>query len=191
VMAERWVGSMSQLSRRALEFAFFLALAVGGVYICAVVLPIASSGALRDFALKNNGDLREEIGWDDLVKAVAGVRDSLPAEQRENVGIVVGNYGEQGAIEILGPVYRLPPPISATNSAWLRGYPVPPPTTLIVIGHDQSDVEQTFTACRLAGHNGNAEGVQNEESSSHPDIFVCGPPRQSWPEFWRDHQAFG
>jgi hypothetical protein len=191
VMAAGWVQSMSQLPRRALEVAFFLALAVGGVYISAVVLPIASKGALRDFALKNNGDLREEIGWDDLVKAVARVRDSLPPEQRENVGIVVGNYGEQGAIEILGPEYRLPPPISGTNSAWLRGYPAPPPTTLIVIGHGQAYVEQTFTACRLAGHNGNAEGVRNEESNSHPDIFVCGPPRQPWPEFWKDYRAFG
>ena len=138
VMGARWVASISVLSRRAIEFAFFLALAVGGVYICAVVVPIASAGALRDFALKNNGDLREEIGWDDLVKAVAGVRDSLPPEQRENVGIVVGNYGEQGAIEILGPEYHLPPPISGTNSAWLRGYPAPPPTTLIVVGRGQS-----------------------------------------------------
>ena len=43
------------------------------------------------------------------------------------VGILVGNYGEQGAIEILGPAYHLPPPISGTNSAWLRGYPTPPP----------------------------------------------------------------
>ena len=65
-----------------------------------------------NFALENNGDLREEIGWDDLVRTVAGIRDSLPAEQRENVGESVRNYGEQGAIEILGPAYHLPPPIS-------------------------------------------------------------------------------
>jgi len=38
-----------------------------------------------NFALKDNGDLREEIGWDDLVSTVAGIRDSLPAEQRQNV----------------------------------------------------------------------------------------------------------
>ena len=48
--------------------------------------------------------------------------------------MVVGNYGEQGAIEMLGPPYHLPPPISMTNSAWLRDYPYPPPTTLIVVG---------------------------------------------------------
>ena len=88
------------------------------------MIPLSSSGQLREFALKNNGDLREEIGWDELVSNVAQVRDSLSPDQKASLGIVVGNYGEQGAIEILGPAYHLPPPISGTNSAWLRGYPV-------------------------------------------------------------------
>ena len=154
---------------------FFTGLVVGGLYMSAVVVPMAPSGPLRKFALKNNGDLREEIGWDELVKTVAGIRDSLPAEQRENVGVVVGNYGEQGAIEILGPAYHLPPPISGTNSAWLRGYPAPPPSTLIVLGYvARSMWSECLRSCRLAGHNGNSLGVRNEESEDHPDIFVCG-----------------
>ena len=49
----------------------------------------------------------------------------------------MGNYGEAGAIEMFGPAYHLPPPISTTNSAWLRGYPTPQPTTLIVVGLDR------------------------------------------------------
>jgi hypothetical protein len=141
--------------------------------------------------LKNNGDLREEIGWDELVNTVAGIRDSLPPEQRDKMGILVGNYGEQGAIEILGPAYRLPPPISGTNSAWLRGYPTPPPETMIVIGLSRKYRENMFTSCRLAGHNGNSLGVRNEESVDHPDIFVCGGPRLPWPEFWKKYQSFG
>ena len=35
---------------------------------------------------------------------------------------------------MLGRAYHLPLPISTTNSAWLRGYPMPPPSTLIVLG---------------------------------------------------------
>jgi hypothetical protein len=189
-MGERWVGRMRRGWRLAGETIFFLGLAGCAAYICAVVIPFASSGALKSFALKHNGDLREEIGWDELVKSVAAVRDSLPPEERSNYGVVVGNYGEQGAIEILGPAYGLPMPISGTNSAWYRGYPSPPPSTLIVVGHGDL-AEKMFTSCRLAGHNGNALGVENEESKDHPDIFVCGPPRLPWPEFWDDHQWFG
>jgi Dolichyl-phosphate-mannose-protein mannosyltransferase len=191
VVGERWVGSLKKVPRRAVEFVFFTGLVASGLYMGAVVIPVASGGRLMDFALKNNGDLREEIGWDELVRTVAGIRDSLPAEQRENVGVVVGNYGEQGAIEMLGPAYHLPPPISGTNSAWLRGYPMPPPSTLIVVGASRRYAERMFTECRLAGHSGNALGIHNEESEDHPDIFVCGGPRLPWPEFWKEYQAFG
>ena len=191
VVAERWVASLAKRWRWTVEAVFFTGLVVGGLYMSAVVLPLASSGRLMKFALENNGDLREEIGWDELVKTVAGIRDSLPAEQRENVGVVVGNYGEQGAIEILGAAYQLPPPISGTNSAWLRGYPVPPPSTLIVVGLSQQYVERMFMGCRVAGHNGNTLGVKNEESEDHADIFVCGGLRMTWPEFWKEYQRFG
>lgn len=191
VMGERWVGSLSRLWRVVVEVFVIQGLVVCGLYVSAIVIPLASGGTLKDFALKNNGDLREEIGWDELVKTVAGIRDSLPAEQQANVGVVVGNYGEQGAIEILGPAYHLPPPISGTNSAWFRGYPQPPPSTLIVIGHGQKYVDRTFTACRVAGHDGNSLGVHNEESEDHPDIFVCGGPRMAWREFWEEYQSFG
>jgi hypothetical protein len=191
VLGEQWVGGMSKWPRRMVQVAFFTLLVACGAYICTLAIPLASAGPLRSFALKNNGDLREEIGWDELVKAVAAVRDSLPAGQQANYGVVVGNYGEQGAMENLGPAYHLPPPISGTNSAWLRGYPEPPPTTLIVIGHSKEYVDRTFSACRWAGHNGNAAGIPNEESEDHPDIFVCAGPRLPWPEFWKQYQAFG
>ena len=78
-----------------------------------------------------------------------------------------------------------------TNSSWLRGYPVPPPETLIVLGFSRQEADKAFTSCRLAGHNGNSFGVQNEESEEHQDIFVCGGPRLAWPEFWEEYQAFG
>lgn len=188
---ERWLASLHRTLRRSITTVFFTGLAVCGAYIIAVVVPLASSGPLRDFALKRNGDLREEFGWDELVRTVAAIRDSLPADQQAHLGITVGNYGEQGAIEILGPPYHLPPPISTTNSAWLRGYPVPPPTTIIALGISQKEADSIFTGCRLAGHNGNSLGVKNEESKYHPDIFVCGPPRKPWAELWKEHRDFG
>jgi len=191
VMGERWVASLSRRWRLAVEIFFFQGLVVCGLYVSTIVIPLASSGPLRDFALKHNGDLREEIGWEDYVKAVAQVRDSLPPDEQEHVGVVVRNYGEAGAIEILGLPYHLPQPISGTNSGWYRGYPDPSPTTLIVTGTTREGADHWFTSCRLAGHNGNAEGIENEESRDHPDIFVCGPPRLPWPEFWKQYLTFG
>jgi MFS family permease len=191
VAAEHWLASRKTWQRVSVEAVFATGVLVIGAMIQAKLVPIASSGPLRAYALNNSGDLREEIGWDELMRTVAGIRDSLTPDQQAHLGITVSNYGEAGAIEILGPAYHLPPPISTTNSAWLRGYPTPQPTTIIVLGLDQDEANSIFTNCRLAGHNGNAEGVKNEESEDHPDIFVCGPPRLSWPQLWKQHQDFG
>jgi hypothetical protein len=191
VAGERWILTLRQGWRWTVEAALFAGIALCGVYFAVVILPWAPSGRLKEFALKSNGDLREEIGWEDLVRAVADVRDGLTAQRKQNLGVVVGNYGEGGAITILGPEYHLPPAIQLTNSGWLRGYPVPPPDTLIMVGWSQRQLEESFTACRMAGHNGNSLGVKNEESEDHPDIYVCGPPKQGWTEFWKTHQRFG
>lgn len=191
VTAERWLARRPAWVRRSVATAFFIGLFSVGTYYAAFLIPFASSGPLRDFALAHNGDLREEIGWDELVRTVSSIRDSLPADQQAHLGITVGNYGEQGAIEMLGPAFHLPPPISTTNSAWLRGYPTPPPTTLIVLGLRREQADRIFTGCRWAGHNGNSLGIRNEESQSHPDIFLCGPPLEPWPVLWQKHQNFG
>ncbi len=191
VAGERWVQSLSKVRRSIAESVFFAGLIAYGTLMIAIVVPLATRGPLMNFALKNNGDLREEIGWDDLLKTVAGIRDTLTPEQQASFGIIVGNYGEQGAVEILGPAYRLPPPISGTNSAWFRRYPTPAPTTLIVLGLSREYTQKTFSACRLAGHYVNHLGVKNEESNVHPDIWLCGPPVQPWPDFWKDFQDFG
>jgi 4-amino-4-deoxy-L-arabinose transferase-like glycosyltransferase len=191
VAGERWIVSLARFPKWAVATAFFVGLAACGLLAAALGVPLASAGRLRDFALQNNGDLREEVGWHEMVQTVAGIRDSLAPDELRNVGVVVGNYGEQGAIEMLGPAYHLPPPISGTNSAWFRGYPDPPPTTLIVVGLSRKYAERMFNSCRLAGHTGNSYGVRNEESQDHPDIFVCGAPRMPWPEFWKEFQNFG
>ena len=191
VLAERWLVALPRWGRRAIEVAYFASFAAVSAYICAIILPLASSGPLRAFALSQNGDLREEIGWQELVRTVAQIRDSLPPDQQAHLGIATGNYGEYGAVDVLGDAYGLPEPIGTTNSEWLRGYPQPSPTTIIVLGNSAERVNQLFTGCRLAGHNGNAERIPNEELTAHPDIFVCGPPRIPWPEIWAEHQDFG
>jgi len=137
------------------------------------------------------GDFREQIGWRELVQEVAKIRDSLAPEERAHLGIIGSNYGEAGAINLYGPEYGLPRAISGINSFWYRGYGDPPPQTIIVIGLSRKYMEKTFGPCRLAGHTWNQYGIKNEETVDHPDIWVCGPPKAGWPEFWRDFRYFG
>jgi hypothetical protein len=190
-VGEKWLASLRPAWRCTVAGLMLTGFIAVTLYVCVLILPFATDGPLAYFALSNNGDLREELGWDTMLNSIVSVRDSLPPQQQTSVGVLVGNYGEAGAIEILGPAYHLSPPISATNSAWLRGYPQPTPSTLIVVGLSQRFMENNLTSCYLATRIPYPRNQNNEESRDHPDIYVCGPPRQPWPEFWKNIQAFG
>lgn len=191
VVGERWSRTLRPGWRAGIPTLAFAGVCAIGVYAALRIVPIASSGPLKDYALRSNGDLREEIGWNEIVAQVAAIRVALPADQRASLGIVVGNYGEYGAIALLGQPYHLPTPITAVNTGWLRGYPQTPPGTFIVLGSSHERADELFTRCHLAGHTANALGVVNEESHDHPDIFVCGPTRKPLNELWKHGPEFG
>jgi 4-amino-4-deoxy-L-arabinose transferase-like glycosyltransferase len=192
VWGESRFSRLSVRSKRLLSGAAYAALAAGGGVIAALVLPIAPvNSAWWRVSIGVNGDLKEEIGWPELVETVAHIRDSLPPPERSKLGILAGNYGEAGAIDLYGGRYGLPTAISGINSYWLRGYGDPPPETLIVLGFSRPRLESMFESCELAGHTWNRYGVKNEETARHPDIFVCRRLRRPWPEFWRGFRSFG
>jgi hypothetical protein len=167
-------------------------LGIGALAFAAVMLPIApvNSGWWK-ITNKLHDNFREEIGWPELVQTVAGIYQSLPAEEKARTGILAGNYGEAGAIDLYGPAHGLPQAISGINSYWLRGYGNPPPETIIALGRSKEGLNQIFATCSLAGHITNRYGVENEETRDHPDIFVCRSPRESWDTLWQKLRSFG
>lgn len=192
VLGEGSIDSLSAGWARLARVIVWSALTVGGVIAVVAILPIAPvKSPWWNAVNKGNDSFREEIGWPELVETVAGVRASLPAEERAHAGILAGNYGEAGAINLYGPAYGLPKSISGINSYWLRGYGDPPPQTLIVVGLSRDFLELNFESCELAGHIANRYGVKNEETTEHPDIFVCRRLRIPWAEFWKHFRYYG
>jgi len=183
------VGSTLQKLIRVLVWA---ALLTDVVIMGVITLPIAPANSTwAAHAMKINGDFREELGWPELVQTIAEIRDSLSAEERAQLGILTGNYGEAGAVNLYGAQFGLPRAISGVNSFWQRGYGDPPPQTLIVVGADLDDLQGEFASCRLAADIWNRFGVENEETRDHPNIFVCHTLRKPWPEFWKTFRYFG
>jgi len=192
VWGELWLKSIGNRSAVSVRALVWIALIADIILLAFVTIPTAPvNSALWKFASKNNGDLVEELGWPELVQEVAGIRDSLPKQDRSHLGILAANYGEAGAINLYGPSYDLPEAISGVNSFWARGYGNPAPETLIVLGHSMDFVQHHFASCELAGHTPNPYGIENEETSNHPDIYVCRGLRQGWPEFWNHYRHFG
>ncbi len=192
VWGEQRLRSLSKVWAGCLRALVRAALIADIVMVGAIVLPPAPvNSPLWKFASQRNGDLLEELGWPELVKTVAQIRDTLPAEDRTHLAVLAGNYGEAGAINLYGPAYGLPPAISGVNSFYERGYGNPPPETLIVLGLSREFLDRTFTSCQVAGHTPNPYAIQNEETSDHPDIYVCRGLRQPWPDFWKTFRYYG
>lgn len=192
VWIEQALTRLDGFLRNAARVALWTALIADVAIVASLTLPIAppnSSWAQRAF--KINGDFREEIGWPELVETVAKVRDSLPAEDRVQLGILASNYGEAGAVNLYGPQYGLPRVISGVNSFWQRGYGDSPPQTVIALGQHLDYLQEKFVSCQLAAHSWNRFGIENEETVDHPDIFVCHTLRQPWSEFWKTARHFG
>jgi 4-amino-4-deoxy-L-arabinose transferase-like glycosyltransferase len=183
VLSDRWARWARGLTWAGLAVAFGLGVAF--------VLPVAPLNSRWFQASINvNGGLREEIGWQELVETIAKIRDSLPIEERAAAGILTGNYGEAGAINLYGGAHGLPQALSHVNSFWLRGYGDPPPQTLIVVGFPQEFVEANFTTCESKGTISNRFGVANEETEDHKYLWVCRGLREPWPEFWQKIKAW-
>jgi hypothetical protein len=189
---EQWLASFAARKIRFIRGVAWGALATGGLLFIPVMLPIAPvNSGLWNLASQLHDNFVEEIGWPELTETVTGIYQALPIEEQSRTGVLTGNYGESGAINLYGPAYGLPKAISGRNSYWLRGYGDPPPETLIVVGFSREDALRFFSSCELSGHITNVYGVENEETMDHPDIFVCRGPLQPWPALWESLKGFG
>lgn len=186
-----WLDTRTVPVRRG-AFAAVLVLLIAGASAAVVALPIAPLGSpLFAFASRENGDLREEVGWPELVAEVARIHRSLPAEERAQTGVFCSNYGEAGAVNLYGPAHGLPAAISNVNSYWLRGPGANPQPDMIVLGARREDLEPFFESVTLAGRTPVVAGVQNEETTRHPEIFLCRGIRQPWHQVWKSIRGFG
>lgn len=192
VLLAAWSSRLTRPWRIATGSVVWTALVANLAIVGAFSLPIASINSPWWHRMaETNDDIKEEIGWPELAGTVARIRDSLPPEDRAQVRILAGNYGEAGALNLYGPALGLPPAICPVNSFWERGYGDPPPELLIVLGSSREDLEGKFDSCELVGHITNREGVMNEETTDHPDIFLCRHLRGDWQRLWPRARRFG
>jgi hypothetical protein len=168
------------------------AILVNGAICVLLFTPVAPIGSrIWKVTSQLHDQFREEIGWPDLARNVAGVYDSMSPEEREHAGILTGNYGEAGALNLYGPGLGLPGAMSLTNSFWYRGYDPRLPQAVIVVGFDLDEGRRLFESCEVAARNTNPFGVENEESRDHPDILLCRDLRMPWPAYWAQSRRFG
>lgn len=187
-----WLRDVRPALAKTVYAAQWALIALAGTAFALVAMPIAPIGsAIWNFNLKIHDQFSEEIGWPELAKTVAGIYRGLPERGQQPVGILTGNYGEGGALNLYGPELGLPHAMSLTNSFWYRGYDPRLPQTVILTGFDWDEATRIFESCRVAGKNSNPYGVMNEESRDHPDILVCQSLKWPWPVYWAHSRRYG
>ncbi|MBI5650335.1 MAG: glycosyltransferase family 39 protein [Chloroflexi bacterium] len=192
VSFQRWIESLSNGRARVAYGIAWSLLISGGAFVGLIALPLVPvNSPMWETVNSINGEFREQIGWTELTQTVAEIYNALPASEKARAGILAGNYGEAGAINLYGAAYGLPKAISGINSYWLRGYGEPPPETVVVVGMDFGFMTESFQACARAGQITNKFGILNEETRDHPNIYVCRGLRQPWHEFWKKFRYFG
>jgi hypothetical protein len=84
------------------------------------------------------------FGWEELVAAVARAHRGLPPAERERAVVYGQNYGEAGAVDVLGRRFGLPRALSGHNNYWLWGPDAWDGGVMIVIDDQDGDGPALF-----------------------------------------------
>lgn len=147
------------------------------IVVSPLVLPVLSRDAMVARGLQDErDDYAEELGWPELVRTVADVVATLPAEERTDVAIVARNYAEAGAVDLLGGAYGLPRAASTHLTYRYWSPPVPDAHTVVVIGQPVPELARSCRSLDVVATIGNDAGVRNEELGAPVAVCRLGEP---------------
>jgi len=90
------------------------------------------------------------IGWPELASNVARVFQALPPADQDRACIFAQNYGQAGAVDVLGAPLGLPRAISGHNSYFLWGPRGCTGEVVIALGGDRHGYEELFASVEQA-----------------------------------------
>jgi 4-amino-4-deoxy-L-arabinose transferase-like glycosyltransferase len=122
------------------------------------------------------------FGWEEYVAELARLYHALPAEDQARCGIFVRNYGEAGAIDVLGKKYGLPRALCGHNTYWYWGPGSYNGEVLIMVGGRMEEEAATFESVERIGTTPDSEFSMPYERNR--PIYLCRklkiPLTQGW-----------
>ena len=189
-------GARWKIGVRALPVAYLLA---AGVFVLPTSLPILPIEtvynlprgmkywyqSIREF---NGGNsyapliLTGRLGWDGLVRDVAGVYDRLPPADRAVAGIYTDGYYTASAIDMYGPQYGLPHAVSGSLTYYLWGPGYSWDVMVIVTGRTNI-LSVFFDECAQ-------RAVSESDTTGNFYIYVCKKPRLPANVIWSSQKNY-
>jgi len=133
------------------------------------------------------GDYADMFGWEEQVKLVDSVYNSLSEQEQNNSVIWAENYGEAGAVQIIGDKYGLPDPICRHGSFWSWGYGNPNASVWISLGNESGAVNHVFDSVTLIKIIKHPYAI--EEENNIP-LYLCRNPKVNIPQWWADSRKY-
>ncbi len=157
----------------ALVASFLLA-----VLVWLPMLPVRTANAMREISPV----LVETYGWPQFVDQVATAAAGQPA----GVPFFTSNYGEAGALTILGPAAGVDRAVySGHNNYTLWGPPPGRPDTVLCVGRFKPGyLQRSWAEVREIATIRPPDGVDNAEKAGGAAIYLCGQPRGTWAQLW-------
>jgi Dolichyl-phosphate-mannose-protein mannosyltransferase len=166
-----------------------LGVVVAGVVLSGLVSGVVSLPVLPESRLPGsaaiglNPDLGETVGWPQYVATIDHAWQALPPATRSHAVVFTENYGEAGAVDVLGRGDGLPDAFSGHNGFGLWGPPRADQTTAIVVGYGPPrDVRAYFTGCRTVAHISNPVHLANDEFGE--PVLRCSGLTEPWSQLW-------
>lgn len=128
--------------------------------------------------------MADQFGWPQMVQQISGIYNSLPPAERSQTGIIAGNYGEAGSVDLWGPKYGLPAAISGHQNYFFWGPPKQHYQNFIVIEWSKSDVQHWCGSYKGFPHE--SQWGMGEENTP---IYLCMGAKfdptnpQTWAKF--------
>jgi 4-amino-4-deoxy-L-arabinose transferase-like glycosyltransferase len=180
VAAERWAarGRKPAVRRWLAAVACLLSMAISLATVLPIV-PVADLHTVRDLDTVTTADT---VGWPQLTNAVAAQDAALARAGQAPTSIFTGNYGEAGALDVLGTADHLPPVLSGQNNFWIWGPGRASDRTVLVVDA-LGWLRPYFARCRVLTTYYAPYHVHNDYTGLQ--IGVCTGPSAGWRALWR------
>lgn len=126
-------------------------------------------------------DYTDQLGWEELALLTNKAYQMIP--EREKCIIYCENYGQAGAIAVIGKKYNLPEPKSFNESfLYWSSHSFDPDIEYFIYINDElgEDVADLFQKIELIGQISN---IHAREYGTK--VYLCSQPRTSFNSFWK------
>ena len=126
-------------------------------------------------------DYADMLGWEEMASLAGEAYERI--NEKDATFIYCENYGEAGAVTVIGKKFRLPEAVSFNESFqyWIPEQFDPDITSMIYINREPGeDVKAFFRKITLVGR------VSNHDAREFgTGVFLCEDPAGSFNDFWK------